>query len=64
MSDPLKPSVALLVKLGSVIIHQEEKASAKGHYMDQFALDTVRNDPDVVQWIGQMQARGFLPLKR
>lgn len=64
MSDPLKPSPSLLIKLGSVIVHQEEKASSKGHWMDQHALDTVRNDPEVIEWLDQMTKLAFLPIKR
>jgi len=64
MSDPLKPSIPLLIKLGSIIVHQEEKMSSQGHWMDQAALDTVRNDPEVVEWLGEMGRMAFLPVKR
>lgn len=62
--DPLKPSPALLIKLGSVIVHQEEKSSAKGHWMDQHALDTVRNDPEVIEWLAEMERLALLPVRR
>jgi len=64
MTNPLKPSTLLLIKLGSIIVHMEEKASAKGHWMDQHALDTVRNDPEVVEWLDQMTKLALLPVKR
>lgn len=62
--DPLKPSISLLIKLGSVIVHQEELMSDKGHHFDRQALDTVRNDPEVIEWIEKMTKAAFLPVKR
>ena len=38
MNDPLKPSLTLLVKLGSLIIHHEESASPDGHHFDKIAI--------------------------
>ena len=64
MNDPLKPSASLLIKLGSVIVHQEEMMSSKGHDFDKHALDTVRNDPEVVEWLARMTKLAFLPVKR
>lgn len=64
MSDPLKPSVGLLIKLGSIIVHQEELASPNGHQFDKVALDSVRNDPEVIEWFSQMNKKAFLPVKR
>lgn len=61
-ADPLKPSPALLSKLGSIIIHFDEYESAGGHPYD---LDTARRtlaDPEVREW---MKAMGpMLPVKR
>lgn len=62
--NPLYPTATLLIKLGSVIIHQEELMSPKGHEFDKHALDTVRNDPAVVEWLDSMAKQGFLPVKR
>ena len=64
MNDPLKPSATLLIKLGSIIVHQEEMMSSKGHHFDKHALDTVRNDPEVIEWLDQMTGMAFLPVKR
>ena len=64
MQDPLKPSIQLLIKLGSIIIHQEELLSPGRHEYDQHALETVRNDPEVIEWIEQMTKMAFLPVKR
>lgn len=63
-NNPLKPSANLLIKLGSVIIHQEEMASSNGHLFDKYALDTVRNDVEVIEWLDQMTKMSLLPLKR
>lgn len=63
-NDPLKPSVSLLIKLGSVIVHQEEMISSKGHRFDKAALDTVRNDSEVIEWLATMTKMAFLPVKR
>lgn len=36
MNDPLKPSLALLVKLGSIVIHMDELLHpVKGHVLDR-----------------------------
>ncbi len=64
MTDPLKPTTTLLIKLGSIIVHQDEMMSSKGHYFDKDALETVRNDPEVVDWFKAMDAMAFLPVKR
>jgi len=64
MNDPLKPTVSLLVKLGSIIVHQEEMTSQKGHRFDKYAFDAVRTDPEVVEWLANMTAMALLPVKR
>ena len=62
MSDPLKPSLTLLSKLGSIIIHAEELVSPQGHRFDKVALDQLLTDLEVRTWIKQMGV--FLPVKR
>ncbi len=62
--DPLKPSVALLVKLGSIIVHADEYLSPSGHQYDKAAFDHVLQDCDVQEWIKQMTDMAFLPVKR
>ena len=64
MSDPLVPSAALLCKLGSILVHSEEAGSSWGHEFDVIALQGLINDPQVVEWMQQMQDQGFLPEKR
>ena len=64
MSDPLKPAPALLIKIGSMVVHLEEMLSSKGHEFDKHALDTLTNDPEVREWFAAMTKMAFLPVKR
>ena len=64
MNDPLKPSVSLLVKLGSIAIHVEEMLSPSGHFVDKSALDTLLRDSEVIEWRKSMDDMALLPLKR
>lgn len=57
-----RPSLSLLVKLGSIAIHVEELLSPEGHVFDKAALQTLLDDQEVRQWISSMGA--FLPVKR
>jgi hypothetical protein len=61
--DILKPSPALLCKLGSIIVHAEEGASAQGHPFDVIALRQLLADPEVKQWLDDMAAAALLPVK-
>ena len=62
--DPLKPSIALLVKLGSIIVHLEEFMSPKRHEFDLHALQTLTGDAEVSEWLKAMDDLAFLPKKR
>lgn len=64
MSDPLKPSAALLCKLGSLIVHLEEAMSPNAHQFDITAATQLRKDPEVQQWFQQMQTLAMVPVKR
>ena len=64
MSDPLKPSAALLCKLGSIAVHAEEMTSPKGHHFDKAAMDTLLSDAEVKAWLAAMDKMAFLPKKR
>jgi hypothetical protein len=63
-SDPLKPGITLLVKLGSIAVHVEEILSPKGHEFDRYALQTLLDDPEVKEWIGQMNKMAMIPVRR
>jgi hypothetical protein len=63
-SDPLKPELGLLIKLGSIAVHTEELLSTDGHQFDKVALETLFSDPEVKEWITKMTKMAMLPLKR
>lgn len=58
----MKPSAALLVKLGSAVVHADELTSPHGHDFDRTAIRTIVDDPDVKAWVKAMGA--LLPVKR
>lgn len=62
--DPMKPSMSLLVKLGSIAVHTEELMSPDGHSFDRVALDDLLRDHEVMQWRKEMDAMALLPVKR
>lgn len=64
MSDPLKPAVSVLVKIGSIVVHAEELISSKGHAFDRHALEQLTTDPEVLEWRAQMDAMAMIPRKR
>lgn len=64
MSDPFKPSVGLLAKLGSVAQHIDEATGADGHAFDMAAIRSLLADPEVSAWLDQMHKRGLLPVRR
>lgn len=61
-SDPLQPSLSLLVKLASAVVHADEMLSVKGHRFDRIALEGLLNDKEVQQWLKEMGP--FVPVKR
>jgi hypothetical protein len=64
MINAQAPSIGLLVKLGSLIVHYQEMNSAKGHAYDKSAIETLEKDAEVVWWLSVMTSAGFLPVKR
>jgi hypothetical protein len=64
MSDPIKPELPLLVKLGSIAVHAEELLSPQAHAFDHMALRTLLESADVQAWLKQMADMAFLPVKR
>jgi len=61
-ADHLHPSLSLLAKLGSVLVHVDELLSTKGHNYDRIALTQALVDPEIKQWVKDMGP--LLPLKR
>lgn len=64
MSDPLKPSAGVLVKLGSLAVHIEEMMSPQGHTFDRAAIQTLLDDQELRAWLKEMDKLAFLPRKR
>jgi hypothetical protein len=64
MIDMLKPSPALLCKLGSIAVNAKELLSPAGHEFDRVALDQLIADPEVVAWLAQMDAAAMVPKVR
>ena len=60
--DALKPSMQLLAKIGSLLVHLEEGLSDNGHSFDLMALSSGMKDPDVREWIREMGP--LVPKKR
>jgi hypothetical protein len=63
-ADILKPSMTLLIKLGSIAVHTDEILSVKGHEFDRSALVSLLVDPEVVAWVNDATTVGLLPVKR
>lgn len=59
-----EPSLSLLVKLGSVIIHVQEYLGPDGHPLDRMAFENVAKDPDVKAWLEEGTDLALLPVKR
>lgn len=59
-----QPEITLLVKLGSVIVHAQELASPDGHLFDRVALEELLKDPEVAEWMQQMNDLALLPVRR
>jgi hypothetical protein len=60
----LKPSLSLLVKLGSIAVHADELLSLEAHEFDRIALEQLVNDTEVRQWVASMERLALLPVKR
>ena len=62
--DAMKPSLPLLVKLGSIIVHAEELLSPDGHDFDLVAWQELIADAEVQEWFKQMRLDALLPERR
>lgn len=60
----MNPNAALLVKLGSIIVHFDEATSPGAHEYDLHTARQLLLDPDVKDWIAKMTAAAMLPVKR
>lgn len=64
MSDCLTPPPTTLIKLGSALVHAEEFFSPTGHPLDKQTFESLMRDPEVVEWLKEMNALALLPVKR
>lgn len=62
--NPLEPSVGLLGKLGSLLVHYQELVSHNGRAIDKIAVDTLEADLEVGDWLAAMTKMALLPVKR
>ena len=62
ISDALKPSPALLAKIGSIVVHVQEFLGPNSHAFDWEGMRPLLDDPEVVEWIEAMGV--LLPKKR
>lgn len=63
MSDPLKPDLPLLMKLGSIVVHADELTGPGKHQYDVSAIRALLDSDDTVRnWIKDMGV--YLPVKR
>lgn len=58
------PTISLLVKLGSIARHAEEAIGPNGHPADWEAINSVLGDPEVSEWMAQLDSLSLLPVKR
>lgn len=63
MSSPMKPNQSLLIKLGSALVHFEEFIETDCH-TDFVTAQSIMKDQEVVTWLGEMNAKALLPVKR
>lgn len=62
--NPLEPSLTLLLKLGSAIVHADEYLSPHGHPLDKDEFHQLLKDPELVEWLAAMTKLALVPRKR
>lgn len=62
--NALVPTTSLLCKLGSIARHVEELYGPQGSSVDAAAAQALLEDPEVVEWMEEMDAVGLLPVMR
>ena len=59
-----RPSLTLLVKLGSLIVHADEAFGVDGRQLDVDVFKHAMKDQEVQAWIKEGVGMSFLPRKR
>jgi len=62
--NPLKPSLALLVKIGSAVVHADEFMGPTGHPLDKTAFDDLMRNAELQTWLSDLTEKGYLPVRR
>ena len=62
--DTYAPPIALLVKLGSIVVHADEYVGGNGHQFDLDAIKALVADREVLAWLASMDTKAFLPIRR
>ncbi len=62
MKDNETPSLSLITKLASIVVHADEMMSPGGHSFDRTALKVAIADDEVQQWIKSLGP--LAPVKR
>ncbi len=60
----LRPTLSLLVKLGSIARHVEEATGPAPSPLDLQAAATLARDPEVTAWLTKADRHALLPLPR
>ena len=60
----MTPSPSVLAKLGSIAVHYDELLGPGGHYVDRTELKILLDDPELKDWLKQMDAMALIPKRR
>jgi hypothetical protein len=52
------------VKLACIAAHAKDLLGSNGHRYDASALQSLLNDPDVVEYLAVLRPKGLLPVPR
>jgi hypothetical protein len=62
--DVLKPSLPVLITLGSIAVHAEELLSPDGRNIDKGVILQLLQNAELKEWIKEMNKMAMLPVKR
>jgi hypothetical protein len=60
----LKPSLPVLITLGSIAVHAEELLSPDGFNIDKDVILQLLQNAELKEWIKEMNKMAMLPVKR
>lgn len=62
--DVFDPGQEVLLKMGSALIHADEAMSENGVALDEVLFRYLLAEPDVEEWLKEMDKLSLLPVKR